>query len=131
MGVVQDFGGHVAQYLGDGLLVYFGYPRAQEDAAARALHAATGILAALPVLASVLAVLTHRDAGAEAAIALLRGSLAGMTGFVAFCQIVALLITRAPLVPVFAAATLAAVLAQAPAFRARQEAQGHHGPSAG
>lgn len=92
---------------------------------------AGGILAALPVLASVLAVLTHRDAGAEAAIALLRGTLAGMTGFVAFCQIVALLITRAPPVPVFAGATLAAVLAQAPALLVRQEARAHHGPRAG
>jgi hypothetical protein len=81
---------------------------------------AGGILAALPVLASVLAVLTHRDAGAEAAVALLRGILAGMAGFVAFCQIVALLITRAPLVPVFAGATLAALLAQTPALRARR-----------
>jgi hypothetical protein len=92
---------------------------------------AGGILAALPVLASVLAVLTHRDAGAGAAIALLRGTLAGMTGFVAFCQIVALLITHAPLVPVFAGATLAALLAQTPALRARQAAQAHHGPPAG
>jgi hypothetical protein len=81
---------------------------------------AGGILAALPVLASVLAVLTHRGAGAEAAVALLRGTLAGMAGFIAFCQIVALLITRAPLVPVFAGATLAALLAQTPAVRARQ-----------
>ena len=48
--VVQDFGGHVAQYLGDGLLVYFGYPRAHENAAARAMHAAQGIVAALPGL---------------------------------------------------------------------------------
>jgi hypothetical protein len=81
---------------------------------------AGGILAALPVLASVLAVLTHRGAGAEAAVAMLRGTLAGMAGFIAFCQIVALLITRAPLVPVFAGATLAALLAQTPALRARQ-----------
>src|SRR5712691_4096435 len=29
--VIQRFEGHVAQYLGDGLLVYFGYPRAHED----------------------------------------------------------------------------------------------------
>jgi class 3 adenylate cyclase len=30
-GVVQHYAGHVAQYLGDGLLVYFGYPTAHED----------------------------------------------------------------------------------------------------
>lgn len=39
--------GHIAQYLGDGLLVYFGYPVAREDNAARAVHAALGILEAI------------------------------------------------------------------------------------
>jgi class 3 adenylate cyclase len=29
---VQRFGGFVAKYMGDGVLVYFGYPQAQEDA---------------------------------------------------------------------------------------------------
>lgn len=38
--VITRYGGTVAQYLGDGLLVYFGYPQAFEDAASRALHAA-------------------------------------------------------------------------------------------
>lgn len=37
-------GGHVSQYLGDGMLVFFGYPRAHEDDAARAVRAALGIL---------------------------------------------------------------------------------------
>jgi class 3 adenylate cyclase/predicted ATPase len=37
--VIQRFEGHIAQYLGDGLLVYFGYPRAHEDDAQRAIHA--------------------------------------------------------------------------------------------
>jgi class 3 adenylate cyclase/tetratricopeptide (TPR) repeat protein len=39
--------GHVAQYLGDGLVVYFGYPRAREDDAERAVHAGLEVLAAL------------------------------------------------------------------------------------
>src|SRR5215831_9333864 len=30
-GVIERFEGHIAQYLGDGLLVYFGYPTAHED----------------------------------------------------------------------------------------------------
>src|SRR5437868_5264963 len=30
---VEEFGGHIAQYLGDGLVVYFGYPQAHERAA--------------------------------------------------------------------------------------------------
>jgi len=46
--VIQHFGGYVARYMGDGLLVYFGYPTAQEDAPARAIRAALGIVAAMP-----------------------------------------------------------------------------------
>src|SRR5262249_3818377 len=37
--VVVRFGGHVGKYLGDGLLVYFGWPKAHEDAAERAVRA--------------------------------------------------------------------------------------------
>ena len=40
---IHSFEGHIAQYLGDGLLVYFGYPRAHEDDAQRAVRAALGI----------------------------------------------------------------------------------------
>ena len=36
--------GILPQYLGDGLLVYFGYPQAHEDDAQRAGHAALGLL---------------------------------------------------------------------------------------
>jgi class 3 adenylate cyclase len=42
--VIQRFGGHIAQYLGDGLLVYFGYPQAQDDDAQRAVRTGLGIL---------------------------------------------------------------------------------------
>jgi transcriptional regulator with AAA-type ATPase domain/class 3 adenylate cyclase/tetratricopeptide (TPR) repeat protein len=42
--VIRRFEGHVAQYVGDGLLVYFGYPRAHEDGAQRAVRAALGIV---------------------------------------------------------------------------------------
>ncbi len=35
----KRFGGHIAQYLGDGVLIYFGYPQALEDAAGRAIRA--------------------------------------------------------------------------------------------
>ncbi|PYN83190.1 MAG: hypothetical protein DMD96_03280 [Candidatus Rokuibacteriota bacterium] len=42
--VIHSFDGHIAQYLGDGLLVYFGYPRAHEDDAQRAVRAALGIM---------------------------------------------------------------------------------------
>src|SRR6266571_3275432 len=45
--VIARFEGHIAQYLGDGLLVYFGYPLAHEDDAQRAARAGLGILAEL------------------------------------------------------------------------------------
>ncbi len=45
--VIERFGGHVAQYLGDGLLVYFGYPQAHDDDAERAVRAGLGIVEAL------------------------------------------------------------------------------------
>lgn len=45
--VIARFDGHIAQYLGDGLLVYFGYPRAHEDDAQRAVRAGLGILEAV------------------------------------------------------------------------------------
>src|SRR5262249_59065736 len=48
--VVQRFEGHIAQYLGDGLLVYCGYPRAHEDDAQRAVHTGLGIVEAMGAL---------------------------------------------------------------------------------
>ncbi len=45
--VVQRYEGHVAQYLGDGILAYFGYPVAHEDDAVRAVRAGLDILAAI------------------------------------------------------------------------------------
>jgi class 3 adenylate cyclase len=45
--VIGRFEGHIAQYLGDGLLVYFGYPTAHEDDAQRAVCAGLEIVGAL------------------------------------------------------------------------------------
>src|SRR6267142_280370 len=45
--VIQRFEGHIAQYLGDGLLVYFGYPQAHEDDAPRAVRAGLGMVEAI------------------------------------------------------------------------------------
>src|SRR6516165_5365851 len=42
---VHRFGGFVAQYLGDGVLVYFGYPEAHEDDAERAVRAGLELIA--------------------------------------------------------------------------------------
>ena len=52
--MIARFDGHIAQYLGDGLLVYFGYPRAHEDDAQRAVRAALGIIDAVGQLNSAL-----------------------------------------------------------------------------
>ena len=46
----EDLGGYVAQYLGDGVLVYFGWPIAHEDDAERAVRAGLGIIAAVESL---------------------------------------------------------------------------------
>jgi class 3 adenylate cyclase/tetratricopeptide (TPR) repeat protein len=45
--VVEKYEGHVAQYLGDGLMVYFGWPRAHEDDAERAIRSGLEILEAI------------------------------------------------------------------------------------
>ena len=44
---VRRFGGFVSQYLGDGVLVYFGYPQANEDDAERAVRAGLELVAAV------------------------------------------------------------------------------------
>ena len=49
---IRRFDGYLARYIGDGLLVYFGYPQAHEDDAARAIRTGLGIVAALPDLNS-------------------------------------------------------------------------------
>src|SRR6267378_6561157 len=43
--IVRRFGGFVAKYMGDGVLVYFGYPEAHEDDAERAVRAALELVA--------------------------------------------------------------------------------------
>src|SRR5215468_11124408 len=44
---ISRFGGYLAKYIGDGLLVYFGYPQAHEDDAQRAVRTALGIVEAM------------------------------------------------------------------------------------
>jgi class 3 adenylate cyclase len=44
---VQRFGGFVAKYMGDGVLIYFGYPHAHEDDAERAVRAGLKLVAAV------------------------------------------------------------------------------------
>src|SRR3954449_10375582 len=51
-GEVTRFEGHVAKYMGDGVLAYFGWPTAHEDAAERAVRAALAVAAAVPGIAT-------------------------------------------------------------------------------
>jgi hypothetical protein len=71
-----------------------------------------GILAALPVLASILAVFTHEQHGPVALADLLRGMVVGMAGFVAFCAVVAALIEPAGPITAFIGALLAGISLQ-------------------
>lgn len=48
--VIQRYEGHIARYVGDGLLVYFGYPKAHEDDPQRAVRAGLGIVEAMQAL---------------------------------------------------------------------------------
>ena len=49
---VQRFGGFVAKYMGDGVLIYFGYPQAHEDDAERAVRAGLELIQAVGGLKS-------------------------------------------------------------------------------
>jgi class 3 adenylate cyclase len=49
---VGRFGGFVAKYMGDGVLVYFGYPQAHEDDAERAVRAGLELIKAVGGLKS-------------------------------------------------------------------------------
>ena len=47
---IRRYGGFVAKYMGDGILVYFGYPRAHEDEAERSVRAGLDIVGAMAEL---------------------------------------------------------------------------------
>lgn len=49
-GAIGRYGGFVAKFMGDGVLAYFGFPRAFEDAAERAVRAAIGILSEIAAI---------------------------------------------------------------------------------
>jgi predicted ATPase/class 3 adenylate cyclase len=53
VGAITRFEGHVAKYMGDGVLAYFGYPRAHENEAERAVRAGLAAVAAVHSLGSV------------------------------------------------------------------------------
>jgi class 3 adenylate cyclase len=49
---VRRFGGFVAKYMGDGVLIYFGYPQAHEDDAEQAVRAGVELIAGVTALKS-------------------------------------------------------------------------------
>lgn len=51
---VTRYDGHVAKFMGDGVLAYFGWPKAHEDDAERAVRAGLGLVAAARVLPGAL-----------------------------------------------------------------------------
>lgn len=65
---IEKFGGFVARYMGDGVLAYFGYPRADEDDAERAVCAGLALVAAVAGL----------DAGREARLRVRVGIATGL-----------------------------------------------------
>jgi class 3 adenylate cyclase len=50
---VQCFSGFVAKYMGDGVLVYFGYPQAHEDDTERSVRAGLELIAAVGGLKTI------------------------------------------------------------------------------
>ena len=63
--IVSRYDGHIAQYLGDGLLVYFGYPVAHEDDAARAVRAGLEIVGKVHTLRTPSPVSTGEGGGED------------------------------------------------------------------
>jgi hypothetical protein len=53
---IGRFDGFVAKYMGDGVLIYFGYPQAHEDDAERAVRAGLGVIDAIGRLARKISV---------------------------------------------------------------------------
>ena len=47
---MKRFGGFIAKYMGDGVLIYFGYPQAHEDHAERVVRAGLELIAAVGAL---------------------------------------------------------------------------------
>lgn len=61
--IVADWGGHVAQFLGDGILLLFGYPAAHEEDAERAVRASRDIISATAALPPVAGRALHTRVG--------------------------------------------------------------------
>lgn len=71
--IIERHGGYLARYVGDGLLAYFGYPRAHEDDALRAVRAG------LEIIPAVQGIELPRNVGGEFTLSLRIGIETGMT----------------------------------------------------
>jgi hypothetical protein len=79
----------------------------------------SGLIAAAPILAAVLAAFTHAQDGAAPTAELLRGLVAGLTAFAVFCFVVAEMLPSASIALTFLVASLAAVASHGLALVAR------------
>ena len=70
---IERYEGYVARYMGDGVLVYFGYPKAHEDDPVRALHAGLNVIDSVRQLAAELQQVSE-------------GDLAVRVGAISFCR---------------------------------------------
>jgi len=71
--IVSDRGGFLAKFMGDGVLAYFGYPRADEDDAANAVHSALDIVAAVRELKREQNIALEARVGIASGLVVLRG----------------------------------------------------------
>ena len=74
--LIEHGGGYVAKYMGDGVLAYFGYPRAHEHDAERAVQAGLAIVEAAPQLVTAVGATVHIRVGIATGIVVV-GDLLG------------------------------------------------------
>jgi hypothetical protein len=87
----------------------------------------SGLLAAFPVLATVLAAFTHAQDGAGATAEFLRGLVTGLAAFAVFCFVVAVLLPSAGVAAAFLAGSAAALASHALMLAVRTARPAHAG----
>jgi hypothetical protein len=84
----------------------------------------SGLFSVFPVMASVLAVFSHRNLGQPFAVRLLRGMVRGFYSFTVFCAVLALTLPVAPMTISFIAALAAGLVAQGATLLMHKRAAG-------